>query len=646
VKAAEVAPIVAIVLLPPRPLSIHRRAYWDEVEGQPLLKWFAQWWKTHYSEIDLAIAYNRRSESESLEELILQENLHAVALDTTIVREAYKHIAEGFANHTLAFVEFALVLAPADILYRCINLLTVTGANFVRVSGIPSATAPTLVGSELLRAVCSLQFPEAAEAHPFSVIDVLQKVYAMTGEPLPFPITAATLDAIREYGIPREDVPVHATLLEASDVACLRSVLRANHTGSHAVPAWNLLSAWKRTFIRQSGHLAERVRLEQPRVISPSRKPSVLFVSNCSAYSGAEESFYQMVSRMDAYNRFALVAREGTLTSRLRKAGVLVICPEHDFSQGSVETGQLLHAVLRHCSPALLHINSYVGAPLLIAAQAHGIPAVQHVRVVDTGAYDEQLKYADRILAVSEFVKHEVCTRDVHPGKVDVIYDGVDIRHFRPGVVNKATARERLGIPASAKVVLMVARYARNKRHDVFLRALAAVRKRIHSVHGVCVGEVWDGSGVYEQVRNDVRALGLSDAFSEFGFQEDIRTIHAAADVLVLCSEREPLGICILEAMAMGIPVIVPDSGGPAEILRDGHGGLIVPTGDPDALADAIVRLFSSDLYASRIGQAGRLLVESRFSIEAHCDRVHSIYEDILARRHSQRGPVAEIAVV
>ncbi|HOQ47715.1 MAG TPA: glycosyltransferase family 4 protein [Bryobacteraceae bacterium] len=564
-------------------------------------------------------------------------------MDTTIVREAYGQIAEHFANHTLAFVDFAFALAPAGLLYRCITLLNTTGANFVRVSGLPAATAPTLVAADLLCAAASLELPYSAEAHPFSIIDALHRACAMTAEPLPFPVTAVSLDAIHEYEIPREEVPVHAALLQASDVACLRSVLR---TRSHAVPSWSLLSTWKRTFIRHSERRAERIRLQQPRTRSRKRDRSILFVSNCSAYSGAEEAFYQLASRVDSYERFALIAHEGVLASRLRAAGVEVFCPEHDFSQPSVETGQLLDAILRQCSPDLLHINSYVGVPLLIAAYAHGIPAVQHVRVVDTGAYDEQLKYAYRILAVSEFVKREVCNRDVHPGKVTVVYDGIDIGHFRPGAVNKDVARQQLGIPAKAKVVLMVARYARNKRHDVFVRALAAVRQTVRNVHGVCVGEVWDGSGVYEQVQHDIAALGLRDAFSTYSFQQDIRILHAIADVVVLCSEREPLGLCILEAMAMGLPVIAPNSGGLSEIIRDGHDGLLVCTGDSEALADRLVRILNNEAYASRIAEAGRLLIETRFSIDTHRDLVQSIYDETLAHWHSKHASLTESAIV
>ncbi len=626
--------MVAILSLPLRPLSIHYRAYYDEVEELPLLKWFTQWWKAHQPGVDLVIAYHRRSEPRVLEAMILQEDLLSFAFDTTIVREAYRQIAERFANHTVAFVDFALSLAPTDLIYRCISLFNASGANFVQVSGIPAATAPTLISANLLYEAASIQLPNAAEAHPFSIIQALLRACAITAEPLPIPIITATLDAVSEYGIPREEVPVHAMLSTPLDVACFRTVLGTRANGSHVVPPWNSLSTWKRKFISESERQAEELNLGQSRVLSRRCMPSVLLVSNCSAYSGAEESFYQLASRIEGYERFALIAHEGVLTSRLRDSGVRVICPEFDFSQSTVQVGQMLNAVLRQCSPDLLHINSYVGVPLLIAAHAHGLPALQHVRVADTSPYDEQLKYAQRILAVSEFVKREVCTRDVHPEKVNVVYDGINIGHFRPGTINKIEARQRLGIPATAKVVLMVARYARNKRHDVFIRAIAAVRQRVENVHGVCVGEVWDASGVYEQFRNDIEALGLSNAFSDFGFQEDIRMIHAVADVVVLCSEREPLGTCILEAMAMGLPVVVPKLGGLAEIVCDGREGLIVDTGDPDALADRLVRLLIDEVFTSRIAKAGRLLVESRFSIEVHRDRVQSIYEDILAHKH------------
>ena len=101
--------------------------------------------------------------------------------------------------------------------------------------------------------------------------------------------------------------------------------------------------------------------------------------------------------------------------------------------------------------------------------------------------------------------------------------------------------------------------------------------------------------------------------------------IEAAADVLVLCSDLEPLGTCVLETMSLELPVIVSDSGGACELVQDGDSGLVVPGSNPAALAQAIVSIAQDQQWAADLGRRAREQVLNGFTLDHHASQVASI---------------------
>jgi glycosyltransferase involved in cell wall biosynthesis len=100
----------------------------------------------------------------------------------------------------------------------------------------------------------------------------------------------------------------------------------------------------------------------------------------------------------------------------------------------------------------------------------------------------------------------------------------------------------------------------------------------------------------------------------------------------VLPSTREAQGISLLEAMARGVPVVASAVGGIPEVVTDGVDGRLVPPGDSDALADAIVELLRDDELRLRLGEAGRRTVVDQFSIDAQVRSIEAVYDEELAR--------------
>jgi glycosyltransferase involved in cell wall biosynthesis len=177
----------------------------------------------------------------------------------------------------------------------------------------------------------------------------------------------------------------------------------------------------------------------------------------------------------------------------------------------------------------------------------------------------------------------------------------------------------------------MIARYAKYKRHDIVIQALDILRRSIPNVHLVLVGEVFTDNDVYQSVLTQVESLGL-DNVTFLGFQPDTAAVGSAADASVLCSDGEPLGTSILEAMALAVPVVITDSGGLKELVNEEHapGGLIIPGGDAEALAGAIGRILTDTELAVTLGRQGRMIIENRASSATAARGLMAIYSEIL----------------
>jgi glycosyltransferase involved in cell wall biosynthesis len=140
------------------------------------------------------------------------------------------------------------------------------------------------------------------------------------------------------------------------------------------------------------------------------------------------------------------------------------------------------------------------------------------------------------------------------------------------------------------------------------IKALPRVHESFPTAMLVIVGGPHFSEPHYEhELRMTAARLGVSDRVVFAGLQDDVRPWLSAMDVLVHPARNEPFGISILEAMALGRPVVASDSGGPLEIIDDGRNGLLFRTGDPGSLAERVVRLLGSPAEAARLAEQARV---------------------------------------
>lgn len=276
----------------------------------------------------------------------------------------------------------------------------------------------------------------------------------------------------------------------------------------------------------------------------------------------------------------------------------------HDlsFAFSGVPAGFVSHA-----------LHAMTGLPFVVSLQGPDVPGFEsrYRRIYPALApiVRRQWRRAAAVTAISE--THRRLALDTSPDlDVPIIPNGVDTAVFRP--------RSRLGDRDVVRVVCVGRLIERKGQHHLLaaLRGLAAAG-------GPAVEVVLVGTGDAEAALRALAAtLGVADLvrFEGLVSRVDMPRVYHDADVFVLPSESEGMSIALLEAMASGLPVVVTDTGGTAELVREGENGLIVPWADPDALARAIARLARDAARRERMGAVSRRMAEA-FGWEAVAER-------------------------
>jgi glycosyltransferase involved in cell wall biosynthesis len=198
------------------------------------------------------------------------------------------------------------------------------------------------------------------------------------------------------------------------------------------------------------------------------------------------------------------------------------------------------------------------------------------------------------------------------PVQYRVIHNGVDAEQF-----------DRQRKPVRGRL-LLVGRLSRAKRPDVALRVLAAVRERHASAELHIVG----GGPEEGRVRELVSELGLEASVRLLGRRDEVASVLAEADCLLLTSDWEGCPIAVLEAMAAGVPVVSTDVGGVPELVVDGDTGLLAPARDVPALSGCVARILEDRGLGTRLGEAGRERVRKRFRLRDMRTATFALYEE------------------
>lgn len=223
---------------------------------------------------------------------------------------------------------------------------------------------------------------------------------------------------------------------------------------------------------------------------------------------------------------------------------------------------------------------------------------------------------ADAFFTNSEHTARVISVDYPSASNIRVVRYGIDLREMAPNGSQAAALRRSFGITADESVVAIFGRLHPFKGQDVFLRAAALLTAKGQPAKFLIVGSSLMGlePGYAEKLCEFVRAAGLEERVLFLGERKDVSDLMDASDVIVHASiEPEPWGLVVAEAMAAGRAVIAAAAGGPLEMIEHGRTGLLVPPGDPAALAKAIEALLENPELRRQMGVAARRHAEEHF---------------------------------
>lgn len=254
-------------------------------------------------------------------------------------------------------------------------------------------------------------------------------------------------------------------------------------------------------------------------------------------------------------------------------------------------------------------------------------------------------RFAHCVVCASDSVRQKAASAGLAAPERMVILgsgscNGVDASRFAmtPQIMRQATqVRRQLEIPLSAPVLLFVGRLTRDKGIPELVQAFAKLLVRFAELRLLLVGCFEDGDPLPVDTR---RCLETNPHVIFAGAVQDVVPYYAAADVLVLPSHREGLPTVVLEAQAVGVPVVGASATGTVDVIVDGETGLLFPVGDVAALADRVARLIADHRLANKLRVAGQEQVQNKFRQERIWEALHSEYLRFLQPKEQPRSSI------
>jgi glycosyltransferase involved in cell wall biosynthesis len=289
----------------------------------------------------------------------------------------------------------------------------------------------------------------------------------------------------------------------------------------------------------------------------------------------------------------------------------------------------------------IVHVRSRAPAwSTYFAAKRAGVPMVTTFHgTYSTGNYFKRrynriMTRGERVIAISGFIAgHARQNYGVPLGKIRIIHRGVDLSRFDP---RKVTAQRVANLatdwrlPDGMPVVMLPGRLTRWKGQRVFIEAMAMLGRQ--DVRCLLVGSDQGRDEYRRELENLVAARGLGGIVRIVDHCDDMPAAYMLTDVVVSAStDPEAFGRVVVEAQAMGRPVIATDHGGARETVIEGKTGRLVPPGDPVALAAAIEQVIGMDENARReLAETTLANVRENFSNQAMCSKTLDVYEEVL----------------
>jgi glycosyltransferase involved in cell wall biosynthesis len=377
--------------------------------------------------------------------------------------------------------------------------------------------------------------------------------------------------------------------------------------------------------------------------VSPDAVVRPLVLLSSLAAGGAERVAVSLVSRLAQRGHDAALCTltssqdDAQLADELQQAGVT----RYDLGARRLSDPRVCVEYLRLLARAGINVvhahgqDAWILASLVSRLTPVPLALTRHVLDEPADTWRQSVRcrwalaaarHADALVAPSSATADRLAQlANVLASRIQLIPNGVDLDRFAlpGGAVARQEIRGALGFAPRERVVLVPAVLRRGKGHDVLLDALPLIQREVPHVRVVFAG----GGEQEAELRQRAATHGSDVTF--LGHRTDIPELLTACDLVVLPSFAEALPMALIEAAAARRPVVATRVGGTADIVEHGISGLLVPPGDPKALAAAVIAVLGDSEKAHAFGQAGRIVARHRFSIDAHVDRTLELWSRI-----------------
>lgn len=382
-----------------------------------------------------------------------------------------------------------------------------------------------------------------------------------------------------------------------------------------------------------------------------SKRLNVMQMTDVTGRGGAEKALADIALNLDRerYNVTVCATRSaGNYQPLLDEAGIRTFVQGR---KGRWDLGQWwkLVRLLRRERVGILHTHLFGSNTLgRLLGRLGGVPVViahEHWSTISPReAQVDRLLYrlSSHILVPSNASMRLLMQTEKMPASmISVLYNGVDTdRYAPPSLEARQEARSEFGIQDDTLLFGVVGRLSPEKGGvDTLIRAIYRLREQKPNVRLLVVGDGPIRAGL-EKLNAELQAgtPGQGSPVTFAGARQNIPRLLGAMDVFVLPSLNEALPIVLLEAMAVGLPVVATRVGGVPEIVHDGTTGLLVPPGDEDALTATLNRLAEDPPLRDKIAEAGREQVRNEFTIKQMVRNIEALYEGLLARKASSKA--------
>ena len=378
------------------------------------------------------------------------------------------------------------------------------------------------------------------------------------------------------------------------------------------------------------------------------KRPRVCFPFVGDSLGGSHMSTLLLIEGLaqSRYEPVLVVHEEGPLTAHLKARDIpceLLPLPTYageapnvvSIAAGMLRNVPRLAGFMRRHGIDIVHGNDFrMNLTWSAGAKLTGRPFVWHQRAMPYSSsrrWREIDLLADHVIHISEAVARAMPAAGRTPTSIIPNPVALPQEELSREAAKAAIARE-LGFDSSARVIGFVGRLVAWKRPDIFVTAGARLANRNPRIDLALLLLGHDEAGIAPHLQNLSRSEGVEERLYFAGFRQPIEHWIAGMDVLMATSEREPFGRSLIEAMALGTPVVASRAAGHIEIIEHERTGLLVPPNEPKAFAAAAHQILADPGLAGRLAEAGRTCVLERYAVELHVQRIVSIYGSLLSR--------------